>query len=302
MSNLWQQIKDEVRIQLNEFRPFIAIAGTQSGGRIRIRRVIEATQGTELYARLAGPSITVGDEVICITVGGKPLVLGKLQRSDPGRTPYLLERPIPQLALKALQVSPNSTSAANIGVAAPTLTGTLASADDVDGPWLQHTTGSVSSNTAGAHINFNEIQLRWPLDVEFVIRTPSDITNIRIFVGLVSAFPTVLSPTIHAAAFRFATDSGTDWRAFINDNSGTGTGLATGVTVTADTVYRLRLITASDGTVVWYIDDVGYLSITPPLSNFPAIDTPLGMHVSAQTLTGASRAIKWSRMSMVHTP
>jgi hypothetical protein len=81
MSNLWQQIKDEIRVQLNTARAFIAFAGTETNGRVTIRRVMELTAGSEQYARLAGSSVGNDAEVICLPVGGKPVILGPLLRS-----------------------------------------------------------------------------------------------------------------------------------------------------------------------------------------------------------------------------
>jgi hypothetical protein len=303
MSNLWQSIKDEIRIQLNEFRPFVALAGTQSDGRIRIRRVIEATQGTELYARLSTRQVTVGDEVLCITVGGKPVVLGKLQRSDPGRSTFLTERPSVELAHKAFYVNPGLATATAVGIAAPTLNATAANADDSDGPWVQHTTGTVSGNTSGMQsAGLADVRLQWPSETEFVIKTPSDITNLRLFVGLFSAFPTALSPTAHAAAFRYSSDNSANWRMFINDNSGTGTSFDSGLAVAANTIYRFRITTYSAGDAAWYINDVAYLGAGPGTTDYPSETTLLGPLISVQTLTGASRAVKWSRVSMMHTP
>jgi hypothetical protein len=81
VSNLWQSIKDEIRIQLNEFRPFVAYAGTEANGRITIRRVTEVSAGSEEFARVAGVQFQPDDELVCIQVGGKPLPIGRLQRS-----------------------------------------------------------------------------------------------------------------------------------------------------------------------------------------------------------------------------
>ncbi len=83
MSSLWQQVKAEILYQVNQLRPFIALAGTQTDGRLTIRRVTEATARSEQYARLAGFDVAVGDEIVCLIIGGKPLVLGKLQRTTP---------------------------------------------------------------------------------------------------------------------------------------------------------------------------------------------------------------------------
>lgn len=81
MSSLWQMVKDEVRLQLNEFRAFIALAGTTTDGLITIQRITEGSAGSERFARVAGFPIDEGDEVVCLIVGGKPLILGRLQRT-----------------------------------------------------------------------------------------------------------------------------------------------------------------------------------------------------------------------------
>lgn len=81
MTALWQQVKEEIRVQLNQFRPFVAFAGEETDGRVTIRRVTEIAAGTEEFARVAGLQFAEDDEIVCLIVGGKPLPIGRLQRS-----------------------------------------------------------------------------------------------------------------------------------------------------------------------------------------------------------------------------
>jgi hypothetical protein len=81
MTSLWLQIKHEIAEQLKSSRAFVALAGTESDGRVTIKRFPELTEGTEEYARLAGMKFTEDDEIICTQIGGKPVPLGRLSRS-----------------------------------------------------------------------------------------------------------------------------------------------------------------------------------------------------------------------------
>lgn len=67
--------------RFDELTPFRAIVSATSGGRVQIQRLGAATAETELYARVAGFDVVAGDEVLCLAIGGKPVVIGKLQRA-----------------------------------------------------------------------------------------------------------------------------------------------------------------------------------------------------------------------------
>jgi hypothetical protein len=61
--------------------PFSATVTALSGGKVQIKRLGSATADTQFYARLTGFSLTVGDEVACISLLGSAFVLGKTQRA-----------------------------------------------------------------------------------------------------------------------------------------------------------------------------------------------------------------------------
>jgi hypothetical protein len=72
--------------RLAERDPFRAIVTGTSGGMVTIRRLDAATGEDELRARLPGPGLAVDDEVLCLPVNGKPVILGPVQRSTPAAT------------------------------------------------------------------------------------------------------------------------------------------------------------------------------------------------------------------------
>lgn len=66
----------------NDITPYRAIVTGQSGGMVQFRPIEAATAATQLYARIAGFSLTIGDEIMVI--GRKnPIVLGRIQRTAP---------------------------------------------------------------------------------------------------------------------------------------------------------------------------------------------------------------------------
>lgn len=62
--------------------PFRAVVkSVTGGGLVTIRRVESAADDDEEYARVAGFTLQVNDEVVCMLVAGKPVVVGRLQRT-----------------------------------------------------------------------------------------------------------------------------------------------------------------------------------------------------------------------------
>lgn len=65
-----------------QVEPFRAVVkSVTGGGLVTIRRVESAADDAEEYARVAGFTLAVNDEVVCILVAGKPVVVGRLQRT-----------------------------------------------------------------------------------------------------------------------------------------------------------------------------------------------------------------------------
>lgn len=209
----------------------------------------------------------------------------------------------PATALKSVQVNPGATTATTMGMPAALLNATVANADDSEGPWISHTTGSVSGNATSVRSDLLPTAVRrdWQPDIEFMVKLGATISSYRFWAGLFDAVPNSASdPTLNGAAFRYATDvDGTAfWRCWSNDNSGGGSVTTTSVAVAANGTYRLRIkCNASD--IEFYIDDV---LVATHSSNLPVATTMLGYNISLATLTGSSRAFSWSRIMLTHGP
>jgi hypothetical protein len=97
--------------------------GTSSGLAI-IRRLTESADDGETYAYLAGFTPDIDDEVLCLPVAGKPVVLGKIVRTAPDE--YVLDVPVRfKAALRTGGSSPSVSpgSAAGTGATASVRSG-----------------------------------------------------------------------------------------------------------------------------------------------------------------------------------
>jgi hypothetical protein len=88
--------------------PFRATVTGLSAGMVTIQRLDAATADNQLYARLAGFTLAVNDEVFCLNLFGQPFVVGKLQRAAP--TLYTLDA-----GLTFTGTAPTVTAAAGAG-------------------------------------------------------------------------------------------------------------------------------------------------------------------------------------------
>ncbi len=61
--------------------PFRAIVKGLSSGLVTIKRLEASSNDSELYARVYGFTLAVDDEVLCLPTSGKPVIIGKVQRS-----------------------------------------------------------------------------------------------------------------------------------------------------------------------------------------------------------------------------
>lgn len=81
LDNALARIEQMLARRLRDRDPFRAIVTGTSGGMVTIRRLEAATGETELRATLSGGSFSPGDEVLCLPVNGKPVVLGTIERN-----------------------------------------------------------------------------------------------------------------------------------------------------------------------------------------------------------------------------
>ena len=75
------RLEETIANRVSAVEPFRAIVTGTSGDMVTIRRLEAATGETELRARVSGAALIAGDEVLCVPVNGKPVVVGKLLRT-----------------------------------------------------------------------------------------------------------------------------------------------------------------------------------------------------------------------------
>lgn len=192
-----------------------------------------------------------------------------------------------------------ATVTATGGIAAPTLTATVANADDATGMWLQHTSGALLGNASGAvSAAFTQFQRGWDVAGVFSVRLGTDVTSQRVWVGFCSANPEAsATPAVHLAAFRYDTGvQGGFWQCVTAAGTATQTVTTTSVAATASGAYRMRVhMTGSD--VKFYID--GALVATHT-TNLPTATQALGWAIRVTTLIAGARTVRWRRASFIY--
>jgi hypothetical protein len=196
-------------------------------------------------------------------------------------------------------VNPGAATITTVGFgAAPTLTGTAASADDADNPWNSLTTSAVANNAVGWESPYTICRRDWGAETVILLKTGATITSVRYWAGVASAdLEGASSPAAHIAAFRY--DTGADgtvfWRTVTKDGT-TINALATTTAIAANTMYTLR-IQMQAAAVRFYINDI---LVNTHTTNLPTATQLMGWQVKATTLTTAARVILWGRTAMTH--
>lgn len=203
---------------------------------------------------------------------------------------------------RAAQVlkDPGAATVTALGTPAPTLTGHT-SIDSSSGAFLDHATSTTLNDTVGAISPFTVCRRDWDPRVDFRVRMGSDLTNIRVLIGLFSASPdAVPTPeTLHGAWFRYDTsvDGTAFWRC-VTAAGGAPSVVTTTAAVAANTAHSFRVeMDESPGAVRFYIDEALVRRAT---STVPATSTLLGWGVRVTTLTTASRNARWGATQIRH--
>lgn len=167
--------------------------------------------------------------------------------------------------------------------------GTIANADDADGPLVSMSTGDGAGSRASIASGEAFYQRRWGSVVTLRVKTSASIANMRLVVGLSSApGAKQQTPTSHMACFVYDTTAhGTAfWRAITSDGSGTLTTAVTTSAIATSTLYDLRLDMSDGANVKFYVD--GTLAATNT-TNLPTSTEPMRCGVwLAQLAAGAS--------------
>lgn len=76
-----QRLQQLIEDRITGVAAFRAIVTGVSGGLVTIRRLDATTADTKAYASVAGFDVAVDDEVLCIPLGGQPVIVGRILRS-----------------------------------------------------------------------------------------------------------------------------------------------------------------------------------------------------------------------------
>ena len=183
----------------------------------------------------------------------------------------------------------------SVGVSAITTTGTLTNANDSKTTWTNHaSSASIGSSGSVRSSSFNLV--RRAHDPMFIthVKTGSDITNLRIWVGLLSTTQSN-SDTIDAQgiALRYSSGVSPNWFAVTKDGT-TQTATNMGLAVAASTDYLLKFtVNSAAGTVTFTVNGGNSTTLS---TNLPATATDLGFVVIAYTTTATAKSIAVSRI------
>jgi hypothetical protein len=276
-----------------------------SSGVNQLRRLLTETYADTLYEPIgASGTITVqeGDSTVDAAVTTLDFdSTDFITTSSPAgevNISFQLRHPFHK-TYKAANANAGEVTASTYGMSDTALAATVSNADDADGPWLEHLTGSVSGNTSSAQ-GGDTIRADWDPNVLLRIKTPATISSIRLHIGLYGATPAGSNdPTLHGIGFRFSTSvPDTNWQLWRNDNSGGGAVTDSAIVVAANTVYEMWLnydVAAAGWNTLINGTYTGFIN-----SNLPSITTGLTWGIHVTTLTAAGRSIKWSRVNIMH--
>lgn len=82
LDTIIQRLSEMIDDRLRDRDPFRAIVTGVDDGMVTIRRLGAATGETEPRARIPGWHLAPDDEVLCLPVNGKPVIVGPIQHSE----------------------------------------------------------------------------------------------------------------------------------------------------------------------------------------------------------------------------
>jgi hypothetical protein len=184
---------------------------------------------------------------------------------------------------------------------APQLAGTHTALADADGRWVTCTSGATAGNACGLETpHFSYVQPRWLPDFVCRIKTPSSLTNAKIWIGFESdVLGDVTSPTGKAiAAFRYINGTDTGWTTYSCDGTVNAESNSNQFAIAAGTVYELRIrIRASD--VEFWVNTVQ--GATDHSTRIPAASQELGYLALNTAGAAASQTLHICRLNLEHS-
>jgi len=259
----------------------------------------------EAVWRLFGRTTATLDQLLYVT--GSTPSLATLTAA--ART--ILARPVPGAGLldgllqrKHFLACPGGTTRNQFGFSgAGTTAGTVASADNANGAAQSFTTSNVSGNVASVTTATADlIRREWGGVRVCCFETPSDLTSIRLLIGVTSAsLGSSATPVNHCCVLRYDTGaSDTGWVVRTGDGAN-GTSSSQVAAIAASTRYWLVLVMKASSIEVYLGTDPDALTLVHTATGtLPGASTGVYLWASVTTLTNATRQFLWSHFTAVH--
>lgn len=191
------------------------------------------------------------------------------------------------------------TGLVTVGASAPSISGTASNTSGDDAPMMTYTSAGSSGSANGVvGASFNSTRRAWQPDDSFIVKTPADLTNIRIWVGLASgALDASADPAVHIAALRYDTTvDGTAFFRSVTKDGTTANPTTTSLAVAANTVYRFRLVLGASAVTFLSSDADGVeTEIAVHTANLPSASAALLWYVRGIPTSASARAIGFGR-------
>lgn len=206
---------------------------------------------------------------------------------------------IPNFSLRTVfGYYPSFTNSVNITAIGPATTSNGSQSVAVVGGNVVVTYTASSSVGSPAGVQSNSSSIVQPVlnpDTTIILRAPSDMTDVRIWVGFTSS-PFASSDDLpdEGAAFRYSTAAGdTGWTPVTRDGATQNVGSPIGLAPVAETIYRLRVRTIDGGTAWRFsVDGSAEQSVS---TNVPQPNENMGWGCRLFTVAAASRNIGFLR-------
>lgn len=192
----------------------------------------------------------------------------------------------------------NATTSFGTGAITTSASGGAANVSDSSGHYLQLTSNTNASNPAGwAALTGGTRRERRPV-FSTAIKTPTSLTNARIWVGLLSGNGRSSDdPALtHLMAFRYSNGTDTNWRCTTKDGT-TLNNQDSGVTVMADTRYDLKIDATDIANIEFSINGALVQTLS---ANLPTATTVLLAFMEASVITaGTAVSFRVSRYFLI---
>lgn len=194
-----------------------------------------------------------------------------------------------------------NASALSMGIASVTVANSPANANDSTDTFMTLPSTAAAGNLAGwITASFNLIRSSFDPTIEIWVKTSSDLTSQRLWIGLVDADITnvdTLAAGREFIGFRYSTNTvDAGWMPVLHDGTTQNVGTAL-VAIATSTVYKLKIRIVSGGTPTAYfsVNDGAEQSMQ---TNFPAIATDLGAVCRVIPIAASIRSLSFSSFSV----